>query len=598
MTKLLFLVILMVSALEAFAIGEDRNVQTTIENFIPITTTQMNALPSPQEGDVIWNSTSGTIYLYNGTSWNDVKYGLVDLATEVQGVLPRVNGGTGLSVAGTIGNVLTSDGTNWISSPASGNGDVSGPASSVDGEAVVFDGITGKLVKSATGSGVAHLLSGVLSASNVVLTSEVSGTLPIANGGTNSSTALSGSSIMISNGTSVIQGAAGTTTTVLHGNASGAPSYSAVSLTADVSGILPTANGGTGLSAAGTLGNILTSNGSIWTSSPMPSFIDTLNGLTASQQYFANGSTGTAPAFVSATATHTLNIPLASGAGVTSGTISKANYDAFVAKVDGPASSVDSVIALFDSTTGKLIKQATGTGVVHSTSGVYSVSNVVLTSEVSGILPIANGGTNSSTALSGSSIMVSNGTSVIQGSAGTTTTVLHGNAAGTPSYSAISLTADVSGILPRANGGTGLSAAGTIGNVLTSNGTDWISSPDADSIAIFGTRSTPRNIQAAGITTAASDMSSSARAQDIYVCGSNNGTTCNANVTLTTINAGTTDGQRMCIVGRGVQATQKVTINAGTTTNVELNGNAVLYAGRTICLRYDLTNWSEVSRNF
>lgn len=31
------------------------------------------------------------------------------------------------------------------------------------------------------------------------------------------------------------------------------------------------------------------------------------------------------------------------------------------------------------------------------------------------------------------------------------------------------------GVLPRANGGTGLSAAGTSGNVLTSNGTDWVS---------------------------------------------------------------------------------------------------------------------------
>jgi hypothetical protein len=38
----------------------------------------------------------------------------------------------------------------------------------------------------------------------------------------------------------------GTTTTVLHGNASGNPSWGAVSLTADVSGTLPLANGGTG----------------------------------------------------------------------------------------------------------------------------------------------------------------------------------------------------------------------------------------------------------------------------------------------------------------------------------------------------------------
>lgn len=38
---------------------------------------------------------------------------------------------------------------------------------------------------------------------------------------------------------------------------------------------------------------------------------------------------------------------------------------------------------------------------------------------------------------------------------GTTTTVLHGNAAGNASFGAVSLTADVSGILPVANGGTG-----------------------------------------------------------------------------------------------------------------------------------------------
>ena len=39
----------------------------------------------------------------------------------------------------------------------------------------------------------------------------------------------------------------GTTTTVLHGNAAGAPTFGAVSLTADVSGTLPVGNGGTGI---------------------------------------------------------------------------------------------------------------------------------------------------------------------------------------------------------------------------------------------------------------------------------------------------------------------------------------------------------------
>lgn len=76
-----------------------------------------------------------------------------------------------------------------------------------------------------------------------------------------------------------------------------------------------------------------------------------------------------------------------------------------------------------------------------------STPNISLT----GTVPIANGGTNSSAALTGSSVMVSNGSAVVQGPLGTTTTVLHGNAAGLPSYSAVDLSADVTGLLPNAH---------------------------------------------------------------------------------------------------------------------------------------------------
>lgn len=70
--------------------------------------------------------------------------------------------------------------------------------------------------------------------------------LKINEGGTNSTTALNGSSIMVSNGSAIVQGAKGTGTQVLHGNASGAPTYSAVLLSSDVTGTLSVANGGTG----------------------------------------------------------------------------------------------------------------------------------------------------------------------------------------------------------------------------------------------------------------------------------------------------------------------------------------------------------------
>ena len=39
-------------------------------NLKAYTTTAMNALTGMAAGDTIYNSTDGTIYVYNGTSWN------------------------------------------------------------------------------------------------------------------------------------------------------------------------------------------------------------------------------------------------------------------------------------------------------------------------------------------------------------------------------------------------------------------------------------------------------------------------------------------------------------------------------------------------
>jgi hypothetical protein len=101
--------------------------------------------------------------------------------------------------------------------------------------------------------------------------------------------------------------------------------------------------------------------------------------------------------------------------------------------------------------TGTIAVSTTLTGPVRGTGTGLTTGTTNLQTEVNNVLKIVNGGTNSSTALAGSGIMVSNGTSIVQGLAGTSTTVLHGNAGSTPTYSAVSLTADVTGVLPVVN---------------------------------------------------------------------------------------------------------------------------------------------------
>ncbi len=66
--------------------------------------------------------------------------------------------------------------------------------------------------------------------------------------------------------------------------------------------------------------------------------VSSLNGQTGTAQTFAVGNAGTAPLWSSSANVHTLNLPLASAAGVTAGLISKSDYDTLSSKL-GPAST-------------------------------------------------------------------------------------------------------------------------------------------------------------------------------------------------------------------------------------------------------------------
>jgi hypothetical protein len=112
-------------------------------------------------------------------------------------------------------------------------------------------------------------------------------------------------------------------------------------------------------------------------------------------------------------------------------------------------------------TTGTLPTASGGTNLTAFTSGgaMYVTSTSALTT---GTLPNTAGGTGQSSAFTQYGVTYASSTTVLATtSAGTSTTVLHGNASGAPTFGAVSLTADVSGTLPVANGGTGITSLGT-----------------------------------------------------------------------------------------------------------------------------------------
>lgn len=101
--------------------------------------------------------------------------------------------------------------------------------------------------------------------------------IPIADGGTNNTTATTNGAAYY-DGSKINTTAAGTNNTVLHGNTGAAPSYSVVALTADVgASILPIANGGTNNSSAYTQGSVIFSDGTKLTQNNAELFWDNTN---------------------------------------------------------------------------------------------------------------------------------------------------------------------------------------------------------------------------------------------------------------------------------------------------------------------------------
>ena len=223
--------------------------------------------------------------------------------------------GSELAINITDGKLFYKDNSNvvqvigWKVVPATAGG--TGQTSYAIGDILYADTTTSlaKLSDIATGNALISGGVGVApSWGKIGLTTHVTGTLPVANGGTGQSSNLTQYGVIYgSTTTAMASTAAGTSTQVLHGNASGAPTWSAVSLTADVSGTLPIANGGTNATATPTAGGVSYGTGTAFaftaagTSNYLlqsagagaPTWSNSINGITIGATTTANGSFST-----------------------------------------------------------------------------------------------------------------------------------------------------------------------------------------------------------------------------------------------------------------------------------------------------------------
>ena len=302
----------------------------------------------------LWNgNTIGTAYGGTGlTGFGSANYALYSTSSSAltAGTLPVAAGGTSLTSyttgdiiyasatntlsklgVGTNGQVLTSNGTipTWSTLSSAAVTTFSAGTTGFTPSTATSGAITlaGTLATTNGGTGLTSFTSGgaVYATSTSALTT---GTLPVTAGGTGQSSALTQYGVIYASTTSAMgTTAAGTSTQVLHGNAAGAPTWGAVSLTADVSGTLPVANGGTGQTTY-TDGQLLIGNSTGNTLTKATLTAGSGISITNGGGSISIASTVTSGLTISASSTNsTFYLPFTSA---TSGSISSANINTSV----------------------------------------------------------------------------------------------------------------------------------------------------------------------------------------------------------------------------------------------------------------------------
>ena len=246
---------------------------TTVSGILPIANGGTN-LTTYTTGDLVYASAANTLNkladvatgnaLISGGVGVAPSYGKIDLTTTVSGTLPIANGGTNLTTY-TTGDIVYASAANTLSKLADvavgsylRSGGVTTaplwstltlPNSSTTGDLLYSSAssVISTLADVATGNALISGGVGVApSWGKISLTTAVSGTLPIANGGTNLTTYTTGD-LVYASATNTLNKLADVATgnALISGGVGVAPSWGQISLTTTVSGILPSGNGGT-----------------------------------------------------------------------------------------------------------------------------------------------------------------------------------------------------------------------------------------------------------------------------------------------------------------------------------------------------------------